>query len=82
MSSQMKVNLRACEEGCVGVVPTLATRLHFHTAHVEIKSSPILCSVKLCMCASALNQVHKWYYDSGIDCLRYIVKHIYLCTHH
>lgn len=48
--------------------------LHLYLVHIYRKSSSVFCSLKLCMWPYTLNQMHKWYYNNGADCLKYIVE--------
>jgi len=61
----------------VAIPVTLPQRkkgLHLHMVHKYIKSSSVFCSLKLCTCPYILNRMHTWYYNSRVDCLKYIVK--------
>lgn len=57
-----------------GVVHTVAIPITYphrkKDSHIYVKSLSVFCSLKLCMCPYIINQMHKLYYNNGVDCLK------------
>lgn len=73
--SCVKLSLRKIMAGVVHTVAIPITYPHRKKdSHIYIKSLSVFCSLKLCTCPYILNRMHKLYYNSGVDCLKYRAK--------